>query len=83
MGFSFGYLTALLWGVFRIQEGAITFGVMTAFLQLVGRIQRPLADLSRLIPSLVGALTSAERLMELEELPLEPDGEAILSLIHI
>ena len=77
MGFSFGYLTALLWGVFRIQEGAITFGVMTAFLQLVGRIQRPLADLSRLIPSLVGALTSAERLMELEELPLEPDGEAI------
>ena len=77
MGFSFGYLTALLWGVFRIQEGAITFGVMTAFLQLVGRIQRPLSDLSRLIPSLVGALTSAERLMELEELPLEPEGEAI------
>ena len=77
MGFSFGYLTALLWGVFRIQGGVITFGVMTAFLQLVGRIQRPLSDLSRLIPTLVGALTSAERLIELEELPLEVSGEPI------
>ncbi len=77
MGFSVGYLTAFLWGVFTIQGGAITFGVMTAFLQLVGRIQRPLADLARMIPSLVGALTSTERLMELEELPMEPAGESI------
>ena len=71
MGFSAGYLTAFLWGVFSIQDGVITFGVMTAFLQLVGRIQRPLADLARMIPSLVSALTSTERLMELEELPME------------
>lgn len=77
MGFSAGYLTAFLWGVFSIQGGVITFGVMTAFLQLVGRIQRPLADLARMIPTLVSALTSAERLMELEELPMEPTGEAV------
>ena len=77
MGFSFGYLTAFLWGVFSIQGGAITFGVMTAFLQLVGRIQRPLADLARMVPALVGALTSTERLMELEELPMEPMGEPV------
>ena len=56
---------------------AITFGVMTAFLQLVGRIQRPLADLARMIPTLVSSLTSAERLMELEALPTEPTGDAI------
>ena len=77
MGFSAGYLTAFLWGVFSIQDGAITFGVMTAFLQLVGRIQRPLADLARMIPTLVSSLTSAERLMELEELPLEAVGGSI------
>lgn len=77
MGFSAGYLTAFLWGVFSIQGGAITFGVMTAFLQLVGRIQRPLADLARMVPTLVGALTSAERLMELEELPMEAIGEPV------
>lgn len=70
-GFSIGYLTAFLWGVFHIQAGAITFGVMTAFLQLVGRIQRPLSDMARMVPTLVGALTSAERLMELEEAPTE------------
>ena len=77
MGFSAGYLTAFLWGVFSIQGGVITFGVMTAFLQLVGRIQRPLADLARMIPSLVSSLTSAERLMELEELPMESVGDPI------
>ena len=77
MGFSAGYLTAFLWGVFSIQGGAITFGVMTAFLQLVGRIQRPLADLARMIPTLVSALTSTERLMELEELPVESDGNPV------
>ncbi|MBR4312381.1 MAG: ABC transporter ATP-binding protein [Bacteroidaceae bacterium] len=77
MGFSVGYLTAFLWGVFSIQGGVITFGVMTAFLQLVGRIQRPLSDLARMVPTLVGALTSAERLMELEELPIESEGDAI------
>ena len=75
IGFSAGYLTAFLWGVFSIQSGIITFGVMTAFLQLVGRIQRPLAELARMIPTLVGALTSAERLMELEELPMEQTGD--------
>lgn len=77
MGFSAGYLTAFLWGVFSIQDGAITFGVMTAFLQLVGRIQRPLADLARMIPTLVSALTSTERLMELEELPMETTGKPV------
>ena len=50
---------------------------MTAFLQLVGRIQRPLADLARMIPTLVSALTSTERLMELEELPMETTGEPL------
>ena len=77
MGFSAGYLTAFLWGVFSIQGGVITFGVMTAFLQLVGRIQRPLADLARMIPTLVSALTSAERLMELEALPMETAGDPV------
>ena len=81
-GFSAGYLTAFLWGVFRIQGGDISFGVMTAFLQLVGRIQRPLSDLAHLIPTLVGALTAAERLMELEELPTEESGDPIM-LKHV
>jgi len=77
-GFATGYLTAFLWGVFRIASGSITFGVMTAFLQLVGRVQRPITDIARMIPGMVGAITSGERLMELEELPLEETSHPLM-----
>lgn len=74
--FSGGYLTAFLWGAARLSTGSITFGTMTAFLQLVGKVQRPALDLSRLLPSFINALTAVERLMELEELPVETTGES-------
>ena len=79
MGFGFmsGYAAAFLWGVFGIKSGAVTFGMMTAFLQLVGQVQRPIADLSRHIPAFINSLTSVERLMELMELPLEKSGEDV------
>ena len=35
LGFAAGYATAFLWGVFGLKDGSVTFGVMTAFLQLV------------------------------------------------
>ena len=76
--FSGGYLMAFLWGAVRLSTGSITFGTMTAFLQLVGKVQRPVLDLSRLIPSFVNALTAVDRLQELEELPAEAAGESIL-----
>ncbi|MBQ3780161.1 MAG: ABC transporter ATP-binding protein [Bacteroidaceae bacterium] len=72
IGFSGGYLAALVWGLFQLQDGLITVGVLMAFTQLISRIQRPLLDMARLLPTLVNSLTSSERLMELEELPLEP-----------
>lgn len=77
-GFTGGYLLAFTWGTFRLQEGAITFGVMTAFLQLVGQIQRPILDLTRLVPTLTSALASMDRLRELEALVPEEQGEPIL-----
>lgn len=74
-GFAAGYLIAFLWGIRGIYEGAITFGMMTAFLQLVGQIQRPLVELSQYIPSLAHTITSAERLNELDDLTTEMQGE--------
>lgn len=74
-GFSLGYLVAFLWGALRLQAGTITFGAMTAFLQLVYRIQGPARSLTRLAPAFVGVFTAAERLMELEEVPEEEQGE--------
>ena len=78
VGFMAGYAAAFLWGVFGIKSGAVTFGMMTAFLQLVGQVQRPIADISRHIPAFIHSLTSVERILELTELPLETEGEDIL-----
>ena len=75
--FSFGYIAAFLWGVYGISKGSLTFGVMTAFLQLVGQIQRPLVSLTRQIPSFVYATASIDRLMDLEEAPREETGESV------
>lgn len=77
LGFSAGYVTAFLWGIFGIQDGSVTFGMMTAFLQLVAQIQNPMVDLSRQIPAFVRVFTSVERLSELAGLPLEEQGAPI------
>lgn len=78
MGFAIGYLLAFLWGALRLSEGTITFGGMTAFLQLVFRIQNPARDLTKLAPVFVSVFTAAERLMELEEMPTEQQGDSIV-----
>ena len=75
LGFSIGFLVAFLWGALRLYAGTLTFGGMTAFLQLVNRIQGPARDLAKLVPSFVSVFTAAERLMELEDIPEEQQGE--------
>ncbi|MCH5175989.1 MAG: ABC transporter ATP-binding protein [Prevotellaceae bacterium] len=71
IGFAGAYLTALSWGLMQLDKGLITVGVLMAFTQLINRIQRPMLDIARLLPVFVNSMTSCERLMELEELPLE------------
>ena len=77
LGFSMGYMTAFLWGIFGLRDGIVTFGMMTAFLQLVAQVRRPIVELSRQIPAFVRAFTSIERLEELSSCPLEQQGEPI------
>ncbi len=76
-GFALGYLVAFLWAALRMSAGTLTFGGMTAFLQLVNKIQGPARQLTRLVPAFVSVFTAAERLMELEENPLEEQGDPI------
>lgn len=76
-GFALGYLTAFLWSALRMSAGTLTFGGMTSFLQLVAKIQGPARNLTKLVPAFVSVFTAAERLMELEENPLEEQGEPI------
>lgn len=78
LGFAAGYLVAFIWGVDSLHEGIITYGTMAAYLQLVGLIQRPTMDLSRHIPGIASSLTAAERLYELEDMPLETEGKSIM-----
>lgn len=77
LGFQAGHAAAFLWGIVGILHGTVTFGTMTAFLQLVGQVQRPIAEFGRQVPAIINALTSIERLMELEELEEEPREQAI------
>lgn len=76
-GFAVGYLVAFLWGAVRMYGHTLSFGGMTAFLQLVARIQGPARNLTKLVPQFVSVLTAAERLMELEENPLEEQGAPV------
>ena len=75
-GFMGGYAAAFLWGVLGIKSGAVTFGMMTAFLQLVGQVQRPIAELAHQVPAFIHASTSVERLMDLQSLEQERTDEA-------
>lgn len=71
IGFRGSALIALIYCLIQLNNQVITVGVLMAFTQLVSRIQHPLLELGRLFPTFVNSLTSSERLMELEELPLE------------
>lgn len=76
-GFALGYLITFLWGVSRLQEGAISYGMMLAFIQLVGQIQSPFREMTRFVPVLISSLTAAERLIELEDTPREAEGTPV------
>ena len=68
--FGLGYLLAFVWGGLGLRNGTITFGVMTSFLQLVGMIQNPILQLLNMVPGVIHATASIDRLEELETPPL-------------
>jgi ABC-type multidrug transport system fused ATPase/permease subunit len=74
-GFAAGYMVTFVWGVSSLKQGLITYGALIAFIQLVGQIQTPVRTLSQFVPLFIRAFTAAERLMALEEIPLEGGEE--------
>ena len=71
VGFSAGYLLAFVWGVVGLNDGTVTYGLMVAFLQMVGQVQRPVANLALYVPAFIRSLSSEERLLEIGDLPQE------------
>ena len=63
------YAVALTWCAFELLHGTMSYGTLMAVLQLVARIQAPVSSLSGMLPQLYQTLASAERLMEIAELP--------------
>ncbi len=76
-GFAVGYLIAFLWGALRLSAETLSFGGMVAFLQLVSRLQNPARNMASFAPAFVAVYTAAERLMEIQEEPLEEQGEPV------
>lgn len=76
--FNGGYITAFIWSAYGLAKKTVSFGTVTAYLQLVNRIQRPLFDLIRLLPSIVSAKTAVERLIYLTGFKLEDIKEKIV-----
>ncbi len=75
IGFMAGYLMVFFWGVEGLSSGAITFGIMTAFLQLVAKVQTPIVEISSQISAIAQATTSIDRLVELDDLVIEEQGD--------
>ena len=72
LAFGLGYLLAFVWGGIGLRNGTITFGVMTSFLQLVSMIQGPILQLLNMVPAVIHATASIDRL---EELSTESRGQ--------
>ena len=74
--FSAGYLFALIYGGACIFNGTgLSYGDLSAILQLVNNVQVPFASLSSAFPKYYAMIASAERLIEIERLEEETVGE--------
>ncbi|MFR8317348.1 MAG: peptidase domain-containing ABC transporter [Catenibacillus sp.] len=79
MGISFACMG---WGVYRLWTGFITYGTMAMFLQLARSLSADFSALVKMVPSAVGALTSAGRIMEVTDLPEEDGGnQAVIEAV--
>lgn len=75
IAFMGGYAASFIWGAYGIMSGTVTYGMMTAFLQLVAQVQHPILNMSELLPKLVQSTTSADRLRQLPEAPKDGDRQ--------
>ena len=88
--FNGSYYVAMLWGAVQLAgpEGAMTYGALTALLQIVNQIRTPFMNMSGILPQYYNMLASAERIVELEDLPDEPrretpyDAKDLYSRLH-
>jgi len=72
------------WGIYRVWDGAISYGTMTMFLSLSGTLTGTLNTLISLVPSAINITTSAGRLMDILDMPKEDfsQDEKVISFLE-
>lgn len=66
--FSLGYLFGLVWSGVKLCTGSMSFGTLTAIMQLISQVQAPFTSLSGIVPQYYSMIASAERIIEIENL---------------
>ena len=69
------YVYGIIYCARGIMTGSISYGTLTAVMQLIAQIQGPITSISGYLPRWFAMLASAERLMEAEQLPDEQTAE--------
>jgi ABC-type multidrug transport system fused ATPase/permease subunit len=69
-----GFLLAILWGSIQLSRGDATFGTITVYLQLVGKIQEPFVGMAYMVPQIIMMYASAGRLIGLYDMGEEPQS---------
>ena len=69
--FSFAFVWGLGWGAYMLFYGAISYGVLLQITTLIGQIRTPIQGMTNIFPTYFNALASAERILEIENMPEE------------
>ena len=69
------YVYGIIYCARGIMSGSISYGTLTAVMQLIAQIQGPITSISGYLPRWFAMLASAERLMEAEQLEDEQTEE--------
>lgn len=71
------YLFGACYCAWGILKGTVSYGTLTAVMQLLNQMQSPFANISGFLPRYYAMIASAERLMEAEAFPEDLQGPAL------
>lgn len=71
--FSFAFAWGLGYGAYMLFYGMISYGVLLQITSLIGQIRTPIQGMTNIFPTYFNALASAERILEIEDLPEEQE----------
>ena len=69
------YLLGVIICASKISDDLMSFGTMTAILQLINQVETPFSNISGYLPQYYAMLASAERLIEIENIETDFEGE--------